>query len=57
VKLTHLLDGDWSFQNVSESNFEKVDESAIRWNLNLAGGEKKIIRYTVVVRTGSRARR
>ena len=57
VKLTHVIAGDWSFVDVSDKTFEQLDQQTVRWNVTVPPSAKSIIKYTITVRQGSRAKR
>ncbi|MBI1292910.1 DUF4139 domain-containing protein [bacterium] len=57
VKLTHVIPGDWTMSDASDKTYESVDQQTVRWNLSVPASSKTVIRYVVVVRNGSRAKR
>lgn len=57
LKLTRHFSGDWEFDSVSNTDYERVDESTVRWEFDLPPGETTRIEYTIVYRMGGLARR
>lgn len=56
VKLTHYLNGDWEFDQVSD-DYEKLGVDSVRWEISVPANDKKIITYKVVVNQGTLANR
>lgn len=57
IKLTEYMEGDWEFQQVKPDVTERLGTDTVRWELDAAPNAKTTIRYTIVIRNGSRARR
>jgi hypothetical protein len=55
LKLTHYLDGDWEFIDVSDKTYEKMDRSTVRWNLSVEPKENRVITYKATFHNGTRA--
>ncbi len=57
VKLWHYIEGDWEFDNVSDQDYEQVDQRTVKWEFDVDPQSTKIIEYTSTTRLGSRAKR
>jgi len=55
-KLTHYIDGDWEFAKVSDTGYERVDQTSVRWNLKVPASGTLKIEYDAVIHQGTRSK-
>jgi hypothetical protein len=55
-KMRDYFGGDWAFEN-TEDEYKRVDQNTVEWEFDVPAQAKKIVKFTVVTKNGTLAKR